>query len=56
MKEVKKRTYVAPRIDKVKLTVRNSVLGTCHVSPLPTAFTPQGCDVLFVGCYQGPGN
>ena len=56
MKELNKKTYQAPKIEKVHLTVKNSVLGTCHTSPLPTAFTPQGCDVLFTACYQGPGN
>jgi hypothetical protein len=55
MKDTEKRAYQAPKIEKVRLTVKNSVLGTCHVSPLPTAFTPQGCDVIFVGCYEGPG-
>lgn len=56
MKKIEKRAYQAPKVEKVHLTVKNSVLGTCHVSPLPTAYTPQGCDVYFTGCYQGPGN
>jgi len=55
MEKVKK-PYQAPKIEKVRLEMKNAVLGTCHTSPLPTAFTPQGCDVLFKGCYQGPGH
>jgi len=56
MKMTEKRTYQAPKIEKVRLTVKNSVLGTCHVSPLPTAFSSWGCDTPpFTGCYEGPG-
>jgi hypothetical protein len=54
MEKVKKQ-YQAPKIEKVSLEMKNAVLGTCHTSPLPTAFTPQGCNVSFVACYQGPG-
>jgi len=54
MEKVKK-PYQAPKIEKVRLEMKNAVLGTCHTSPLPTAFTPAGCDVQFTGCYQRPG-
>ena len=54
MEKVKK-PYQAPKIEKVRLEMKNAVLGTCHTSPLPTAFTPAGCDVQFTGCYQAPG-
>jgi len=54
MEKVKK-PYQAPKIEKVRLEMKNAVLGTCHTSPLPTAFTPQGCNVLPEGCYEGPG-
>ncbi len=55
MEKVKK-PYQAPKIDKVHLEMKNAVLGTCHTSPLPTAFTPAGCAVVHEGCYEGPGN
>lgn len=55
MKNTEKRMYQSPKVEKVHLTVKNSVLGTCHTSPLPTAFTPQGCDELFTACFEGPG-
>jgi hypothetical protein len=53
--EKEKKVYQTPKIEKVHLVVKNAVLGVCHTSPLPTANTPQGCDVLFIGCYEGPG-
>lgn len=55
MKNTEKRMYQSPKVEKVHLTVKNSVLGTCHTSPLPTAFTQAGCDVSFTACYTGPG-
>lgn len=51
-----KRPYEAPRVLKVRLVVRNNVLGVCHASPVltPKLGSPTGC-ALPGYCYDGPG-
>lgn len=55
MNQPEKKDYQAPKVEKVHLNVKDSVLATCHTSPLPTAFTELGCAVLTQGCWEGPG-
>lgn len=37
-----KKIYSAPKLTRVRLVVKNSVLGTCHSSPV---MTPKKADV-----------
>jgi hypothetical protein len=48
---MKKKSYEAPAVRKVRLVIRNAILGTCHSSP---DFTPQTYPVPCLpstGCY-----
>ncbi len=51
----KKKTYAAPRITKVQLVVKDSVLGTCHASPVLTPRRANGCNIE-LSCWTGPGH
>mgnify|MGYP001057668417 CR=1 FL=1 len=48
-----KKPYQAPKIQKVKLSIRDSVLANCHSSPNLTPKEPD-CAVA-VACYTWPG-
>jgi hypothetical protein len=48
-----KKPYEAPTVRKVRLVVKNSILGTCHTSPNMTPGPPEAptpCSIT-VGCY-----
>ena len=47
-----KKPYQAPKIQKVKLSIRDSVLANCHSSPNLTPKDPD-CHIA-VGCYNPP--
>lgn len=60
MKKVE-RHYEAPKVQKVRLVLKNAVLGTCHSSPTltPRIEDPGGglltCSQVPTGCWEGPG-
>lgn len=54
--EKEKRTYEAPKVQKVRLVIKNAVLGTCHDSPNLTPKLVATCAVVPEGCWYGPGN
>lgn len=47
-----KKRYQAPAVRKVRLVVKDSVLGTCHSSPILLVREPMGCRVNPVQCYS----
>lgn len=53
---MEKKIYTAPKATRVKLVVKEAVLGTCHASPV---LTPKegglGCNVT-EECWTGPGH
>jgi hypothetical protein len=56
MKEIRKKTYQAPEVQKINLVVKNAVLGTCHSSPSSTPKTlADTCITVPAGCWYGPG-
>ncbi len=50
-----KKTYSPPRVTKVQLVVKDSVLGICHASPVDTPRRTQGCNIELT-CWDGPGH
>jgi hypothetical protein len=40
-----KKPYEAPTVKKVRLEVKNAVLGICNTSSAPDAITPPGCKI-----------
>lgn len=57
-----KRHYEAPKVQKVRLVLKNAVLGTCHSSPTLTPQQGDGfgggvitCSQVPIGCWDGPG-
>ena len=48
-----KKRYEAPKLKKVRLVVRNSVLAACHSSPNLDPKGVLGCS-LEQGCYAPP--
>lgn len=43
-----KKIYSAPKLTRVRLVVKNSVLGTCHSSPVMTAeIEGVGCKTIY---------
>lgn len=51
---VAKKIYSSPKITKVHLVVKDSVLGTCHASPVLTPRRMNGCNIE-ANCWTGPG-
>lgn len=52
-----KKSYEAPKVTKVHLSIENAILSVCHISP--TTYRARdsvfgGCNVN-PGCYSGPG-
>ena len=45
-----KRVYSAPKATRVKLVVKNAILGTCHTSPVLTPQRVQSC-VYELSCW-----
>jgi len=54
MKQNNKKTYSPPKLRKVRLEVKESVLGTCHSSPVLTPAAEFGCSVT-QNCWEGTG-
>ncbi len=50
-----KKAYASPKITKVNLVVKDSVLGTCHASPVLTPRRAAGCNIE-LSCWTGPGH
>jgi len=51
-----KKIYLAPKVLKVQLVIKNAVLGVCHASPNLTPLN-LGCgQTPATGCWEGPGN
>lgn len=52
-----KKIYSAPKLTRVRLVVKTSVLGNCHASPVMTAQTSgMGCKTVEIAgtpCYVG---
>lgn len=52
---MRKKSYEAPAVQKVRLVVRNSVLGNCNSSPdLTPRIGAQSCKMVPTGCYYPP--
>ena len=50
-----KKIYLAPKVLKVQLVIKNAVLGVCHASPNLTPLN-LGCGQTPArGCWEGPG-
>ncbi len=49
-----KKPYQSPKVQKVKLVLRDAVLGTCHSSPVMTPAGVNGCAVE-LNCWDGTG-
>lgn len=47
---MKKKEYQAPSVTKVRLEIKNAVLGLCHTSPELEPFGDSGCKVN-PGCW-----
>jgi hypothetical protein len=54
MKKSDKKAYSTPTIRKVHLEVKESVLGTCHSSPVLTPSGEFGCSIT-ENCWDGTG-
>lgn len=50
-----KKVYTTPKITKINLIVKDSVLGSCHASPVLTPRRTHGCNVEAT-CWDGPGH
>ena len=50
--ETNKKIYSAPKLTQVRLVVKNSVLGTCHSSPV---MTPKQGGLGCLTVYQTTG-
>ncbi len=50
-----KKQYTPPKLNKVKLVIKSSILGTCHASPVMTPKRIYGCN-LETACWTGPGH
>jgi len=55
MKKQSKKVYATPTIRKVRLEVKESVLGTCHSSPVLTPAAEFGCAIT-QNCWEGTGD
>jgi hypothetical protein len=52
---MKKKAYVAPVVRKVRLVVKNAILGNCHSSPdLTPRVGDQTCTLVPQDCWYGP--
>lgn len=55
--DTNKKVYSAPKLTQVKLVVKNSVLGTCHSSPVMTPKNGAlGCETVYAStktCWVG---
>ena len=49
-----KKIYTPPRVTKVQLVVKDSVLGTCHSSPVQTPRTGNFACSPDLSCWTGP--
>ncbi len=51
-----KKKYEAPKVSRVKLVVKEAVLGTCHASPVLTPkIGSAGCELIVEQCWYPPG-
>ena len=50
-----KKIYTPPKINRVRLIVKEAVLGTCHASPVLTPKLIEGCEVIIDQCWYPPG-
>jgi len=48
------KTYEKPSIQKVKLSIRDAILATCHSSPNMTPADPD-CSIPTDSCHNPPG-
>ena len=48
-----KKTYQAPAVQRVRLAVKNAILGNCHSSPNLSPKDGAGCNVT-PNCYNAP--
>ena len=52
---MKKKTYEAPVVQKIKLSIGEAILGTCHSSPNTTPITNGiGCEHFPDSCWTPP--
>lgn len=50
-----KKEYQAPKVTKIKLVVKNAILGTCHASPNLTPANGGCGNIYTTSCFIGPG-